>query len=54
MVFFALCSQCGSTIVTLARETGGWKWAGISFAYMTTLAWLAAVAVYQVGTALMS
>jgi ferrous iron transport protein B len=53
MVFFALCSQCGSTIVTLARETGGWKWAGISFAYMTTLAWLAAVAVYQVGTALM-
>jgi len=54
MVFFALCSQCGSTIVTLARETGGWKWAGISFAYMTTLAWLAAVAVHQVGTALMS
>lgn len=54
MVFFALCSQCGSTIVTLARETGGWKWAALSFAYMTTLAWLAAVAVYQVGTALMS
>lgn len=54
MVFFALCSQCGSTIVTLARETGGWKWAAISFTYMTTLAWLAAVAVYQFGTALMS
>jgi ferrous iron transport protein B len=54
MVFFALCSQCGSTIVTLARETGGWKWAGISFVYMTVLAWLAAVGVYQAGTALMS
>jgi len=54
MVFFALCSQCGSTVVTLARETGGWKWAGISFGYMTALAWLAAVLVYQAGTALMS
>jgi ferrous iron transport protein B len=54
MVFFALCSQCGSTVVTLARETGGWKWAGLSFGYMTALAWLAAVVVYQVGTALMS
>jgi ferrous iron transport protein B len=48
MVFFALCSQCGPTIATLAQETGGWKWAVISFVYMTALAWLMAVAVYQV------
>ncbi len=48
MVFFALCSQCGPTIATLAQETGGWKWAAGSFLYMTTLAWLAATAVYQV------
>jgi ferrous iron transport protein B len=48
MVFFALCSQCGPTIATLAQETGGWKWAAISFVYMTALAWLMAVAVYQV------
>jgi len=48
MVFFALCSQCGPTVATLAQETGGWKWAAISFFYMTTLAWLMAVAVYQV------
>ncbi len=52
MVFFALCSQCGSTVATLAQETGGWRWAAISFVTMTALAWLAAVAVYQVGTAL--
>ncbi|NBN95771.1 MAG: ferrous iron transporter B, partial [Verrucomicrobia bacterium] len=32
MVFFALCSQCGPTIATLAQETGGWKWAAASFA----------------------
>jgi ferrous iron transport protein B len=47
MVFFALCSQCGPTVATLAQETGGWKWAAISFIYMTALAWLMAVAVYQ-------
>jgi ferrous iron transport protein B len=48
MVFFALCSQCGPTIATLAQETGGWKWAAGSFAYMTTLAWIVSMAVYQV------
>ena len=48
MVFFALCSQCGPTITTLARETGGWKWAAGSFVYMTTLAWVTATVVYQV------
>jgi ferrous iron transport protein B len=48
MVFFALCSQCGPTIATLAQETGGWRWAAVSFVYMTTLAWLMAAAVYQV------
>jgi ferrous iron transport protein B len=47
MVFFALCSQCGPTIATLAQETGGWKWAAISFFYMTILAWVMAVVVYQ-------
>ncbi len=47
MVFFALCSQCGPTVATLAQETGGWKWAAISFLYMTALAWVMAVAVYQ-------
>ena len=48
MVFFALCSQCGPTIATLAQETGGWKWAAGSFLYMTTLAWIVSMAVYQV------
>jgi ferrous iron transport protein B len=47
MVFFALCSQCGPTIATLAQETGGWKWAAGSFVYMTTLAWIVSMAVYQ-------
>jgi ferrous iron transport protein B len=49
MVFFALCSQCGSTLAIIARETS-WRWAVVSFTYMTTLAWLGAVVVYQVGS----
>ncbi|MEY4086625.1 MAG: hypothetical protein RLZZ405_813 [Verrucomicrobiota bacterium] len=47
MVFFALCSQCGPTVATLAQETGGWRWAVGSFLYMTALAWIVAAAVYQ-------
>ncbi len=48
MAFFALCSQCGATLATLSRELGA-RWAAASFLYMTTLAWLAAVAIHQVG-----
>ena len=48
MVFFAFCLQCGSTMAVMAREAS-WKWAGFAFVYMTTLAWIAAVATYQVG-----
>jgi ferrous iron transport protein B len=47
MVFFALCSQCGPTIATLAQESGGWKWAAASFVYMTALAWVVGTLVYQ-------
>ncbi len=49
MVFFALCSQCASTLAAIRRETHSWKWPAFTFAYMTALAWLAAVGVYQVG-----
>ena len=49
MVFFALCAQCLATLATIKRETGSWKWAAFSFVSMTTLAYIAAVIVYQVG-----
>jgi ferrous iron transport protein B len=50
MVFFALCSQCAGTLAAIRQETRSWKWPLFTFTYMTTLAWAAAVAVYQVGT----
>jgi len=44
MVFFALCAQCSSTLVVMGRETRSWRWPLLSFAVMTTLAYVAALA----------
>ncbi len=52
MVFFALCSQCMATLATIKRETGTWKWAAFSFTYMTLLAYMTSIIVFQVGTRL--
>lgn len=53
MIFFALCSQCAATLATIRRETGSWAMAGFTFAYMTTLAYLAALLTYQVASRLL-
>jgi ferrous iron transport protein B len=50
MVFFALCCQCASTLAVMRRETNSWRWPAFTFAYMTALAYLGALVVYQVGT----
>lgn len=52
MVFFALCSQCMATLGAIKRETRSWKWPLFVFTYMTSLAWVMAVLVYQIGSAL--
>ncbi len=54
MVFFALCCQCGATLATIKRETGSWKYAAFTFVYMTGLAYLGALVVYQVGSRIVS
>ena len=48
MIFFALCAQCGATLAVIKKESGSWKWAGFTFVYMTTLAYVAALVAYQV------
>lgn len=50
MVFFALCAQCASTLLIIKRETNSWGWSVFTFVYMTGLAYLAALLVYQVGS----
>jgi ferrous iron transport protein B len=49
MVFFALCAQCASTLAIMRRETGSWRWPALTFVYMTTLAYVAALVTYQIG-----
>ncbi len=49
MVFFALCCQCLSTVVTVQRELNSWPWAIFMFTYMTMLAYVASLVVYQGG-----
>lgn len=49
MVFFVLAMQCVSTLAIVRRETQSWTWPLFQFAYMSTLAWVGAFTVYQVG-----
>ncbi|MBM3970976.1 MAG: ferrous iron transport protein B [Planctomycetes bacterium] len=48
MVFFSLCAQCAATLMTIRRETNSWRWPLVTFSYMTSLAYLAALVTYQV------
>lgn len=49
MVFFALASQCMSTLAVVRRETRSWRWPAFLFTYMTALAYGASLLVFQVG-----
>ncbi len=51
MVFFALCCQCMSTVATVRRELNSWGWAFFMFFYMTALACVFSLAIYQIGSA---
>ncbi|HEV7280693.1 MAG TPA: ferrous iron transport protein B [Pirellulaceae bacterium] len=53
MVFFALCAQCGSTLMVVYRETGSWRWPAFCFTYMTALAYVGALLTYQIGSRLL-
>ncbi|MFT6828304.1 MAG: ferrous iron transport protein B [Roseivirga sp.] len=47
MVFYAFAMQCMSTLAIVYRETKGWKWPMIQMVYMTTVAYLSALLVYN-------
>jgi ferrous iron transport protein B len=51
MVFFAFAMQCMSTVAVVKRETGGWRWPIIQFAYMTGLAYVCAFLTNRIVTA---
>ncbi len=52
MVFFVLACQCMSTVVIVRKESGSWGWPAFMFGYMSAMAYLASLFVYQVGSAL--
>ena len=52
MIFCLLYTPCAATIATIKRETHSWKWTCGMMAFQLIVAWVAAVAVYQVGSRL--
>ncbi|MCB0376466.1 MAG: ferrous iron transporter B, partial [Sinomicrobium sp.] len=49
MVFFVFALQCLSTVAVVWRETGGWQWPLFQIFYLTLIAYILALAVYQGG-----
>ena len=54
MIFILLYTPCIPTVVMIGKETGSWKWPVFSMAFNSSLAYLSAVVIYQVGTRLFS
>jgi ferrous iron transport protein B len=51
IVFFMIALQCLSTMAVVRLESGGWKWVFFQLGYLTTLAYLASLTVFQLGRA---
>lgn len=47
LIFYLFAMQCMSTLAVVYRETGGWKWPVLQLLYMTALAYISALIVYQ-------
>ena len=48
MLFYAFALQCMSTLAIVKKETNGWKWPMIQLFSMTLIAYLSALAFYQI------
>ncbi|MCB0598482.1 MAG: ferrous iron transport protein B [Lewinellaceae bacterium] len=47
LIFYVFAMQCMSTLAVVKRETKSWKWPMIQFSYMSGLAYLGSLLVYQ-------
>lgn len=47
LVFYVFAMMCMSTLAVTKRETNGWKWPIVQFTFMTGMAYVSAMAVYQ-------
>ncbi|WP_298323826.1 ferrous iron transport protein B [uncultured Dokdonia sp.] len=48
LLFYAFAMQCMSTLAIVKRETNTWKWPAIQLVAMTAIAYVAALAAYQI------
>ena len=51
LAWYIFAPQCASTLAVIKRETGGWRFMFITFAYMLALAYAAAFITYNVAVA---
>ena len=51
MVFFVYALLCSSTVVTVFRESGSWRWASLQLGVLTCLGWGAAFVAYRIALA---
>ena len=52
LIFILLYFPCIATIAAIKNETGSWRWAGFAAIYTTMVAWVASMAVFQIGSLL--
>lgn len=52
MVFYAWCLQCAATVAVIRRETNSWRWPVFAWSYMTLVAYVGALLVFQIGSRL--
>jgi ferrous iron transport protein B len=52
LAWYVFAPQCMATLGVVKRETNSWTWPAVMFAYMVTLAYVAALIVYQSAAAL--
>ncbi len=52
MVFILIYFPCVAVVAAIKKESGSWKWALFTIGYTTTLAWILAFVVNQIGSLL--
>ena len=51
LAWYVFAPQCVSTLAVVRRETNSWRWPVVQFAYMFTLAYIAAFVTYRIASA---
>jgi len=50
LIFYACCLQCAATLAVIQRETNSWRWPVFAWVYMSTIGYVGALLVFQLGS----